>query len=227
MILITGDTHGTIDYNKIHLLNNRNILSKNDYLIIAGDFGGIWNKKTIEKDLSYYTKLPFNILFVDGNHENFDLLNEYNITMWNGGKVHIIKDNIIHLMRGQVFEIEGKTIFTMGGGTSIDKYRRVEHISWWKEEIPNELEVAEAINNLKRYDNKVDYIITHSIDSNTLSNLELYLNGIKCKKYEDNIVLDWFEENVDYKHWYFGHYHLDVKITNKKTALYNDIIEIK
>ena len=60
-----------------------------------------------------------------------------------------------------------------------------------------------------------------------LSNLELYLNGIKCKKYEDNSVLDWFEENVDYKHWYFGHYHLDVKITNKKTALYNDIIEIK
>ena len=51
MILVTGDTHGTIDYNKIHILNNRHILSKQDYLIIAGDFGGVWNKNTLEQDL--------------------------------------------------------------------------------------------------------------------------------------------------------------------------------
>ncbi len=87
MISITGDTHGTIDYNKIHLLNNRKILGHNDYLIIAGDFGAVWDKNTLEKDLSYYTKLPFVVLFVDGNHENFDLLNEYEVTIWNGGKM--------------------------------------------------------------------------------------------------------------------------------------------
>ena len=141
MILITGDTHGTIDYNKIKIINNANILSKDDYLIIAGDFGGLFFEKELEKQLSYYTKLPFMVLFVDGNHENFDLINSYPVSIWNGGKVHIIKDNIIHLMRGQIFTIEGKTIFTFGGGTSIDKMFRKEHVSWWKEEIPSEEEV--------------------------------------------------------------------------------------
>ncbi len=226
MILVTGDTHGTYDYNKIYLLNKRGILSKNDYLIIAGDFGGVWNKNTLDEDLSYYTKLPFNVLFVDGNHENFDLLNSYPVEIWNGGKIHKIKDNIYHLMRGQIFTIENKTIFTFGGGTSIDKMWREEHISWWKEEIPSLDEIDEAKNNLKKYNNKVDYIITHSIDRKALYNPKLLLNGNKCKEYEDNAILDWFEENVSYRHWYFGHYHLDADLTDKKTVLYQEFVEL-
>ena len=226
MILVTGDTHGTYDYNKIYLLNKRGILSKNDYLIIAGDFGGVWNKKTLDDDLSYYTKLPFNVLFVDGNHENFDLLNSYQVEIWNGGKIHKIKDNIYHLMRGQIFTIENKTIFTFGGGTSIDKMWREEHISWWKEEIPSEKEIDEAKKNLKKYNNKVDFIITHSIDRKALYNPKLFIKGNKCKEYEDNVILDWFEENVSYKHWYFGHYHLDADLTDKKTVLYQEFVEL-
>ena len=226
MILITGDTHGTIDYNKINIINNANILSKDDYLIIAGDFGGLFFEKELEKQLSYYTKLPFMVLFVDGNHENFDLINSYPVSIWNGGKVHIIKDNIIHLMRGQIFTIEGKTIFTFGGGTSIDKMFRKEHVSWWKEEIPSEEEVEEGINNLKKYNNNVDYVITHSIDSNTLNDPRLFFEGRKCEVFEDNLILDKFENIIEYKHWYFGHYHKDVKINDKKTALYNTIYEL-
>ena len=226
MILITGDTHGTIDYNKIKIINNANILSKDDYLIIAGDFGGLFFEKELEKQLSYYTKLPFMVLFVDGNHENFDLINSYPVSIWNGGKVHIIKDNIIHLMRGQIFTIEGKTIFTFGGGTSIDKMFRKEHVSWWKEEIPSEEEVEEGINNLKKYNNNVDYVITHSIDSNTLNDPRLFFDGRKCEVFEDNLILDKFENIIEYKHWYFGHYHKDVKINDKKTALYNTIYEL-
>lgn len=226
MILITGDTHGTIDYNKIKIINNANILSKDDYLIIAGDFGGLFFEKELEKQLSYYTKLPFMVLFVDGNHEKFDLINSYPVSIWNGGKVHIIKDNIIHLMRGQIFTIEGKTIFTFGGGTSIDKMFRKEHVSWWKEEIPSEEEVEEGINNLKKYNNKVDYVITHSIDSNTLNDPRLFFEGRKCEIFEDNLILDKFENIIEYKHWYFGHYHKDVKINDKKTALYNTIYEL-
>ena len=226
MILVTGDTHGTHDYNKIHVLNNKKILGKDDYLIIAGDFGGVWNKNTLDNDLSYYTKLPFMVLFVDGNHENFDLLSSYPIEIWNGGKIHKIKDNVYHLMRGQIFIIEGKTIFTFGGGTSIDKYWRTEHISWWKEEIPNEEEIAEAKKNLKKFNNKVDYIITHSINSEVLKNPKLYVEGNKCKAFEDNYILDWFEENVTYRHWYFGHYHFDAEINDKKTALYQSFKEL-
>lgn len=227
MILITGDTHGTIDYNKVFLLNQKKVLSEKDYLIITGDFGGVWNSRTLEADLSYYEKLPFTILFVDGNHENFDLLNSYPVEIWNGGKIHKIKENIIHLMRGQIFTIENKTIFTFGGATSIDKYRRIEGVSWWKEEIPSREELAEAMTNLAKYNNEVDYIITHSIDAFSLNNPNLYIQGYKCDVYEDNMILNWFEDNIKYKHWYFGHYHLDVNINDNKTCLYHNIQELK
>ena len=226
MILVTGDTHGTIDYQKINRIVELNLLSKEDYLIIAGDFGAIWNKNTLDRDLYYYTKLPFMVLFVDGNHENFDILNSYPITIWNGGKIHKIKDNVIHLMRGQIYTLEGNTIFTFGGGTSIDKYRRCEHRSWWKEEIPSIEELEEAKENLLKYNNQVDYIITHSIDTKALYSPNLYVYGNKCEAFIDNEMLDYFEENIKYKHWYFGHYHIDSKINDKKTCLYNNVIEL-
>lgn len=226
MILVTGDTHGNIDFNKIKLLSDKKILTMNDYLIIAGDFGAIWDKNTLDSDLSVYENLNFNILFVDGNHENFNLLNSFPVQKWNGGDVHVIRDNIKHLKRGQVFIIDNKKILTFGGATSIDKYFRTENISWWKEEVPTIDELQHAKSNLEKYNNQVDYIITHSIDEHALAQLSISLKS-KIKVFEENYLLNWIAENVTYKHWYFGHFHLDVSIDNNKTCLYNDIIELK
>ena len=50
------------------------------------------------------------MLFIDGNHENFDKLNSYPVETWCGGKVHKIRNNVIHLMCGEVYCIEGNTI---------------------------------------------------------------------------------------------------------------------
>ena len=226
MILVTGDTHGNIDFNKIKLLSDKKILTMNDYLIIAGDFGAIWDKNTLDSDLSIYENLNFNILFVDGNHENFNLLNSFPVQKWNGGDVHVIRDNIKHLKRGQVFIIDNKKILTFGGATSIDKYFRTENISWWKEEVPTIDDLQHAKSNLEKYNNQVDYIITHSIDENALAQLSISLKS-KIKVFEENYLLNWIAENVTYKHWYFGHFNLDVSIDNNKTCLYNDIIELK
>ena len=198
----------------------------NDYLIIAGDFGAIWDKNTLDSDLSVYENLNFNILFVDGNHENFNLLNSFPVQKWNVGDVHVIRDNIKHLKRGQVFIIDNKKILTFGGATSIDKYFRTENISWWKEEVPTIDELQHAKSNLEKYNNQVDYIITHSIDEHALAQLSISLK-CKIKVFEENYLLNWIAENVTYKHWYFGHFHLDVSIDNNKTCLYNDIIELK
>lgn len=35
---------------------------------------------------SWLNDRPFTTLFVDGNHENFDLLNAYPVENWHGGK---------------------------------------------------------------------------------------------------------------------------------------------
>lgn len=227
MILVTGDTHGKVDFNKIKTINEKGSLSKDDYLIIAGDFAAIFDPNTLNQDLAIYNELPFTVLFVDGNHENFTLLNSYPVSMWNGGKVHIIKDNIIHLMRGQVYSIEGKTIFTFGGAVSVDQYRRIENVSWWKEEMPSEEEFNEAKENLLKYNNQVDYIITHTCDAITIRNYLAYFRGKVSEIFMDNEMLDYFETNVKYKHWYFGHYHFDGKITDNKTEVYNSFYELR
>lgn len=227
MIFVTGDTHGLENFNKLHIFAGRHPeLTLNDYVIIAGDFGAIWSDKTLVANLKYYTELPFTVLFVDGNHENFDLINSFLVEIWNGGKVHRIKPNIIHLMRGQVFEIEGKTIFTFGGATSIDRDYRIEGISWWPQELPTYEELDEGIANLKRYGNKVDYIISHSCGQRALMYPQLRIAaGIKIACPESYLLSN-FEDIVDFKHWYFGHFHIDARISDKYTVLMHEVVRL-
>lgn len=63
--------------------------------------------------MEWFDESNFTTLFVDGNHENHALLDTFPVEEWHGGKIHRIKPSVIHLMRGQVFEIDGKNIFTM------------------------------------------------------------------------------------------------------------------
>lgn len=227
MIYVTGDTHGDIDFLKLHIFAENNPeLTRDDYVIIAGDFGGIWSEFTMDRTLTPYEKLPFTVLFVDGNHENFDIINSFPIEEWMGGKIHRIRSNIIHLMRGQVFTLEGKTIFTFGGATSIDKFMRRENISWWAAELPTGKEVEEGISNLEKYNNQVDYIITHSCDERALYYPPLKDPYQSMKIFPENRILSIFADTVKFKHWYFGHFHMDAQLNEEKTVLYQDIVEL-
>lgn len=227
MIYVTGDTHGNIDFLKLHIFAENNPeLTRDDYVIIAGDFGGIWSEFTMDRTLTPYEKLPFTVLFVDGNHENFDIINSFPIEKWMGGKIHRIRPNIIHLMRGQVFTLEGKTIFTFGGATSIDKFMRRENISWWAAELPTGKEVEEGISNLEKYNNQVDYIITHSCDERALYYPPLKDPYQSMKIFPENRILSIFADTVKFKHWYFGHFHMDAQLNEEKTVLYQDIVEL-
>lgn len=207
MIYITGDTHGERD--KINNLEIQLELTENDYLIIAGDFGFIFNNNYLEElILNELSTKPFKILFVDGNHECFPAIFRYPEEMWNGGKVHKIRENIYHLMRGQVFEIEGKKIFTMGGAYSIDRYNRKLNLSWWESELPSLKEMEEAKKNLALHDYKVDYIITHTVPSSVK-----WLMGYEVSQEheEDADFTDFLDKEVrlkvSYKKWFAGHFH--------------------
>ena len=244
MIWITGDTHG--DW--VHRLNMNSFpeqkeMTKNDYVIICGDFG-IWNDTPQQRwNLSWLEERNFTTLFVDGNHSNFDMLNSYPVSEWHGGKVHFIKPYVIHLMRGQVFNIEDKTFFTFGGARSHDisdgileiddprlkpwrkdpdKMYRINHISWWEEEMPNEEEMAEGRENLELAGNKVDFIITHC----TASSTQALLSG---GFYEPDNLTNYLEEircNTEYKRWIFGHYHIDKAINDRDICLFEQIVRI-
>ena len=226
MIYVTGDTHGSQDYYKLHIFAGEHPeLTKDDCVIIAGDFGAVWDSKTLAADLKPYIELPFTVLFVDGNHENFDLLETFPVEEWNGGKVHRIKPNIIHLMRGQVFEIDGKTFFTFGGATSIDKFMRREGLSWWKQELPTYEELDEGIANLKKHNNKVDYIITHSCSERALMYPQIRNSATLKLSSPESRMLSYIEETAEYKHWYFGHFHIDAEFGGRYTVLYQNVVE--
>lgn len=226
-IFICGDTHADIDF---HKLNTHNFpfgitLTREDYVIICGDFGGVWGNEKQDKYIQkWYENKPWTTLFVDGNHENHDLLNSYPVSEWNGGKVHFIQPHLIHLMRGQVFNIDGKTFFTMGGASSIDRAYRTEGKSWWPAEMPSREEYDEAVSNLDAVDAKVDYIISHDCDSETLFQINSNYEGNELTQFLYHIKYNPY--NLEYKHHYFGHYHIDKDITDKDTCLYNKIIQL-
>jgi len=220
MVYITGDVHG--DVRRFQEKKVRK-LKKEDYLLICGDFGFIWNgDKEEQKKLAFLSRKRYTILFVEGAHENYELLGKYEIEDWGGGKVRRIAKNILHLMRGQVFTINGESYFTFGGGLSDDKHIRRAQGMWWPEELPSMEEMEEGVLSLNARNRSVDYIVTHeppgqikrmiNISENKLTSLDIYLNEIM--------------RQVRYKCWYCASLHMDKKIIARHQILYRSILPI-
>lgn len=247
-VFITGDTHIPYDISK---LNSKHFpegkkLTKDDYVIILGDFGLLWNYKETgicvesnpvdnhwSKDEIYWKKWleekPWTTLFIDGNHENYDRLNTYPIIEnWNGGKVQKISDSIIHLMRGEIYTINDMKFLTFGGATSTDRgafmgeeQAKLDiHKYWWPEELPTQYEIDNAINNLQKVDFKVDYILTHTLPNNLLMSLYFY-DFDRLTSFLWNIY-----DMTEFKTWFCGHFHDDRQVNYKTQVLYNTIVEL-
>lgn len=219
MIFITGDTHGDVDYKKLLKLKEMN-LSHEDYLIICGDAAICWSPKVTQYFLDLYNDLGCTILFIDGNHENFTMLNSLPLVEYKGALMHQVDEHIFHILRGEIMTLNNITFLCLGGACSIDKAYRTPYVSWWPEEEINKHDIDNAIANLQKTNNKVDYVITHCADTKTV----LKAFGFRRDICSDQLMF--IDKVVDYKHWYFAHYHYDRKISDKKTCLYQEIIEI-
>lgn len=218
-ILLTGDTHGDLTLTRLNKVKELNP----DYLIITGDFGYIYDGSQSEiKALDEISELPFTILWVDGNHENFNLLKQYPKKMWNGGYIQEIRKNVFRLCRGEIYTIDNKKFFAFGGAKSIDRISRALDYNFWLEECPSIDEKKHGLENLNKHNNKVDYIITHTCAKDTLFQIIAYP--------EDDLLSDYFQEikeTIDFNKWYFGHLHFDFNVNDKERCLYKNIIELK
>lgn len=243
MIYITGDTHG-----EFRRFSQRSFsAAADDYVIVCGDFGGVWDRSAEEKYwLDWLQAKPWTTLFVDGNHENYDLLAGYPIEAWHGGKAQFIRPKLLHLLRGQVFVIDGLRFFVMGGAAShdvdagilepddpdFDRKRkrlnrtralyRVNHLSWWKEELPSEAEYAEGLANLERVGNRVDVILSHCAPSSIQDEL---CGG----SYQNDRLTEYLEQirkRCSFRRWFFGHYHRNLEIDERFTMLYERIVPL-
>lgn len=221
MIYVTGDTHGDIERFKSSDFRK---IRKGDTLIICGDFGFIWNGSKAEfSALKKLSAKDYTIAFIDGCHENFDLLEAYPEETWNGGKVHRIAGNIVHLMRGEVYTIENRKIFTFGGGHSHDYEFRRDSENWWEREQPTHDEITHALKSLSDNGNKVDYIITHEPPSSLK-------DCLRVDVFERLEVHAFFEELIrtcQYEKWFFGKCHVDRHIPVKFYAVFSNLIQLR
>lgn len=99
-VFVTGDTHGPHSsegymrrLRKDNFPEQKN-LTKNDFVVICGDFGGVWDCNRFvagESDdekfsLDWLENRSFTTLFIPGNHENYDKLigckNEKLLNSW-------------------------------------------------------------------------------------------------------------------------------------------------
>lgn len=227
-VSVTGDMHGS---HGIHKLNNKNFpegnnYTKDDYLIVAGDFGLIWMPTQSEEEKYWLdwltTKKRFTTLFVDGNHENHARLATYPVVDFLGGKAGKITDSVYHLRRGEIYTIHGKKFLAFGGAKSWDAYHRTLGLTIWDEEVPNSTEMENAMTNLDKVNNQVDYIISHTIPDDLISILG-YSKG--------NVIdpttrfLSFIVNKANFQRMFCGHMHIDKDI-GKYSLLYDKIIEI-
>lgn len=247
MVFVTGDCHA--EFNKFSTKNfpEQKGMTHDDIVIVCGDFG-LWHDDETERYwLKWLNRKNFTTVFVDGNHENFDRLysDEFPIVDFHGGKAHKIRENIYHLMRGYVFEFDGKKFFCFGGASSHDirdgildrddfdsneefmatvrdwdrrwKMFRINHLSWWKQELPTQEELDFGLQTLIQNGNKVDYIISHCCPQEIASS---------CGFREPDVLTQWFNmvaHTVQFDRWYFGHYHNNRQIMSKFIMLYEKI----
>ncbi len=219
MIYVTGDTHGDINRFKKREVKK---LTEQDFLIICGDFGFLWNDSSEETEkLEFLKSQKYTILFVDGTHENFDTLEGFPSVDFMGGKAGKIADNIYHLKRGEIYNIAGKFIFTFGGGVSSDLQQIMDCNAWFERELPSVEEMKYAVTNLKAFNCEVDYIITH--ETSATYKHKIWRN---CETNPVNDFLEQLSSEVRYDKWFFGNLHVDFAVDNNAFAVFEEIIPI-
>jgi len=249
MIFVTGDIHSH-EFARFTQWELGATLTRDDYVIIAGDFGLVWYP-TIEqarafkpdltdgeirllkerllgeaKNLQWLSEQPWTTLFVDGNHENFPRLTAYPVIEFHGGKAAQIAEHVYHLKRGEVFDLQGFKVFAFGGAASHDMHRRVEGVNWWPQEIPSQKEYDNALKNLERCDWTVDYVITHAPPEGVRVHIEDWISDPARPQNQVTDMLETIRQRLAYKRWFFGHYHREDWLPYDCTCVYRTLTEV-
>ena len=217
MIYFTGDMHG--DKGRFGAWKLR-WLKKTDALVICGDFGFLWDGSEKEKQaLDWIGRRKYQVLFVEGTHDNLDLLEQYPVEEWNGGLTHHITGNLRHLIRGQVFDIDGRKLLALGGGESQDASFRKAGENWWPQELPQYDELEEWTQRLKDIGNHLDYVVSHQAPTN----VDSCFTGHVCEVNSLTSFMDRLQQTCQFDRWIFGCYHQDRMVPPKYQCLFEKI----
>lgn len=203
MILVCGDIHGR--WGMLNALINR---KQPEIILQVGDFGIFEKFNCFVEDIKPHdTK----IYFCDGNHENFDILDD--LRNKHGNVPIEYARNIFYCPRGSVLELPDKRkVLFMGGADSIDKNYRTIGVDWFKQEIISQSD----IDGLPETD--IDIVISHTCPLSVLG----YLNDAWVRDIRQRdpsvVALDIVYEKYRPKEWYFGHWHVYKKFKHEQTV---------
>lgn len=225
MLYITGDTHGKFD----RFIQFCEIMqtTKEDILIILGDAGVNYYQDSRDKhSKKLLESLPITFLCVHGNHEQRPYaISTYEEQEWNEGIVYVEKKypHLLFAKDGEIYNLAGKSVMVIGGAYSVDKFYRLEQgWNWFENEQPS-AEIKEYVKQrLNEADWKVDIVLSHTVPLK-YEPTEVFIKGLDQSTVDKSteIWLDSIEANLEYDHWYAGHYHTEKDI-DKLSILFNN-----
>lgn len=223
-IFITGDMHGT--FSPLFGLREHQALFPADILLIAGDAGYVWDEDYPCRVETLEQLFPGTVAFIDGNHENHDLLNRLEAQIWNGGRVHRVGERVYHLLRGEVYDLCGHCVFAFGGARSTDRDQREEGVSWWPGEEPSAAELAYGERQLRGHLKRIQYVITHESPLSARDALS------RQKRIDPDyrlpaVLEDWYRtvsRGPAFRKWYFGHMHRDQAVAPDLREIHSNIL---
>lgn len=254
MIYITGDTHSDFRRFQKSIFPEQKEMTKEDYCIIAGDFGGVWygvndkaHRKTEDYNLDELNNRSFTTLFVPGNHENYARLmsDEFPLKEWNGGMVKEIRSSIYMLMRGEMYEIDGAKFFAFGGASSHDVKDGILDGAYsdWQTK-------AKQLNRQGKYMYRIKGIswweeelpteeeMRHGLDVLNQNDWKTDFVITHCAPsstqallgfHDNNVLTKYLEEirqKLTYKRWFFGHYHDNRQVNAQDILLYEQLVRV-
>lgn len=196
MLWLLSDLHGRLDLPGWKAYHDRN--DPEDVLILLGDI--CLNDPSRENN-GCFTKTVLssekNIWLIAGNHDDENNLASLPEEEWNGGKIHRLGKNVLHLMSGYVYALDGLRVLVLGGTSG----------------TISEEEILRTYSSLQEHDNKVHYILTH----------DYYRREPDKRDTAFEKLMGYIDDNVSYEMWYCGHHHLNKRLNEKHTVVYDEL----
>jgi len=226
-VLLQGDTHGNTNaiINALHEARDRQC----ERVIQLGDYGYGWRvwegrDKFTNKVSRWATEIGVPLWWIDGNHENFDLLEAKGA--FGAFESKELMPNVTYVPRGTVLELGGTRVLFVGGAYSVDKKWREPHRSWWPQEELTEEDVERCL-----AAGQVDVVLSHDVahtgfrgalslaldetDRNRVAELDhlVWKNDQSFPEAGPNRYrLERVLESARPRDWYHGHYHVAYEV---------------
>lgn len=237
-LFVTGDIHGDAVGRFKPRFEELKALDKDDIIFIVGDCGlpfGVNNpayeiayKRHDIYQLDWLSQFDCTFLFMRGNHDDLDAINEMPQVEKYGGTLRqmlfddVLYDNIFYVDDPAILTLCGKECLCIPGGESHDIPYRIEHWDWWQDEA---IDIQKVDNLLAQRKDDFDLILTHESPS-------IFVEIVtRFEPNDGERVLDSIRRTFEFDDWYHGHMHKDYDypkvLDDRIHCLYYNIIEIK